>query len=291
MRGSPPPGAGVRRLGLPDPGDGVGLRDEHFAHLMRTPPAAWGVGWFEIISENFIGNFGYARAVLDHVVAHRPVVMHGVSMSIGSTDPLDLGYLRELRQLAEEIRPLWISDHVCWTGVAGFNSHDLLPMPLTEESLAHTADRVVAAQDFLGRPLVFENPSSYLEFAVNEMPEWEFLSRLCDLTGCGLLLDLNNIHVNATNHGFDPVRYVDSVPADRVVQFHLAGPSEHGEMLIDTHDHPVPDPVWPLYARAWRRFGPVPGLLEWDASVPPFERLLEELAKAKRVREAAAADA
>lgn len=279
----------ARRLGLPDPGDGVGLREEHFAHLMHTPPSEWGVGWFEIISENFLDNYGYARAVLDRVVAHRPVVMHGVSMSIGSSDPLNLGYLRKLRELADEIRPLWISDHVCWTGIAGFNSHDLLPMPLTEESLAHTAERVRAVQDFLGRPLVLENPSTYLEFAVDEMPEWEFISQLADRTSCGLLLDLNNIYVSGTNHGFDPAHYVDAVPADRMVQFHLAGPSEQGDMLIDTHDHPVPDPVWPLYAKAWRRFGPVPGLVEWDASVPPYERLLDELAKAKRVREAALA--
>ncbi len=289
MNRPPPSGNGrARRLGLPDPGDGVGLRDEHFAHLMRTPPAQWGVGWFEIISENFLDNHGYARAVLDHVLAHRPVVIHGVSMSLGSSDPLDFSYLRKLKELAAEVRPLWISDHVCWTGIAGLNTHDLLPMPLTEESLRHTADRARAVQDFLGRPIVLENPSTYLEFAVNEMPEWEFLSRLTELSGCGLLLDLNNIHVSGTNHGFDPVHYVDAVPAESVVQFHLAGPSEHGELLIDTHDHPVPEAVWPLYARAWRRCGPVPGLVEWDASVPPYETLLAELATAKRVREAVA---
>jgi len=264
-------------------GLGVGLRTVHFAHILEMHPA---VDWFEIISENFMDTGGRPMHVLDRVAERYPIVMHGVSMSIGSTDPLDFTYLGKLRDLARAVRPRWISDHLCWTCIAGFNSHDLLPMPLTEESLVHTADRVREAQDFLGRPLVLENPSTYLEFAVDEMPEWEFISRLADLTGCGLLLDLNNIYVSGTNHGFDPAYYVDAVPADRVVQFHLAGPSEQGEMLIDTHDHPVPDPVWPLYARAWRRFGPVPGLVEWDASVPPFERLLEELAKAKRVREA-----
>ena len=273
------------RLGLPNPGDGVGLREEHYPHLMRTPPAAWGVDWFEIISENYLDNQGYGLHVLEHVVAHRPIVMHGVSLSIGSTAPLDRTYLAKLRDLAARISPLWISDHLCWTGIGGLNSHDLLPMPLTEQALRHTADRVLAVQDYLGRPLILENPSTYLEFVASQMPEWEFLARLAELTGCGLLLDVNNVHVSAFNHGYDPLAYIDALPADHIVQIHLAGPSDHGTHLIDTHDSPVPDAVWPLYVRAWEHCGPVATLLEWDASIPPFEELLAELAKAKRVRE------
>lgn len=272
------------RLGLPDPGDGVGLRDEHYGHLMRTPPAEWGVDWFEVISENYLDHHGYARHVLDHVAAHRPVAMHGVSLSIGSTAPLDRGYLAKLRALADELAPLWVSDHLCWTGVGGINSHDLLPMPLTEAALRHTAARVRMVQDLLGRPLVLENPSTYLAFVATQMPECEFLARLAEKTGCGLLIDVNNVHVSASNQGFDPVAYLDAIPPERVVQMHLAGPSDHGPCLIDTHDRPVPDAVWELYAHAWDRFGPVATLLEWDAAIPPFEELLAELAKAGDVR-------
>ena len=240
----------------------MGLRDVHFAHLMASPPADWGVGWFEIISENFIGHHGYAAHVLEHVAAHRPVVMHGVSLSIGGTDPLDRAYLHDLRDLAERVRAVWVSDHLCWTGVGGVNTHDLLPMPLTEASLAHTADRVRAVQDALGRPLVLENPSSYLEFRASEMPGWEFLGRLAEATGCGLLLDVNNVYVSATNHGFDAAAYIDALPAERIVQMHLAGCSDCGGYLIDTHDHPVAAPVWPLYAR--RRPGPAASRRCWS---------------------------
>ncbi|MES2441240.1 MAG: DUF692 domain-containing protein [Pseudomonadota bacterium] len=272
------------RLGLPDPGDGVGLREEHHAHLMATPPSEWGVDWFEVISENCLDNHGYGMRVLEHVAAHRPVVMHGVSMSIGSTAPLDYGYLGKLRDLAAMLSPLWISDHLCWTGIGGINSHDLLPMPLTEASLRHVADRVRAVQDFLGRPLILENPSTYLEFSSSMMPEWEFLARLAEDTGCGLLLDVNNVHVSAFNHGYDPMAYLDAVPAAHVVQVHLAGPRDYGTHLIDTHDGPVPDAVWPLYARAWERCGPVATMIEWDAEVPPFATLIAELDKARAVR-------
>ncbi len=288
MSGASGPAA---RLGLPDLGDGVGLRDVHFAHLMASPPADWGVGWFEIISENFIGHHGYAAHVLERVAAHRPVVMHGVSLSIGGTDPLDRAYLRDLRALAERVRAVWVSDHLCWTGVGGINTHDLLPMPLTEASLAHTADRVRAVQDALGRPLVLENPSSYLEFRASEMPEWEFLGRLAEETGCGLLLDVNNVHVSATNHGFDAVAYIDALPAERIVQMHLAGCSDCGGYLIDTHDHPVAAPVWPLYARAQARAGGVSTLLEWDARIPPYDELLAELGKARLARDGALPEA
>jgi uncharacterized protein len=283
--------AGQPRLGLPDLGDGVGLRDAHFPHLMRTDPAQWGVDWFEIISENFIDNHGYPAHVLDRVLEHRPVVMHGVSLSIGSTDPLDRSYLRKLRALADHVRPAWISDHLCWTGVNGVNSHDLLPMPLTQQSLAHVADRVRAVQDTLGRPLVLENPSTYLEFRVSDIPEWEFLSLLTEQTGCGLLLDVNNVYVSSTNHGFDMATYVQAVPADRIVQVHLAGCTDCGTHMIDTHNQPVPDRVWPLYVEVQKRTGGVATLLEWDADIPPYPELIAQLAKAKDARRGVRPDA
>ncbi len=273
------------RLGLPNPGDGLGLREEHFPHLMSTPPESWGVDWFEAITENLLDNAGYGMRVFEHVAAHRPVVLHGVSLSIGSTAPLDMAYLGKLRVLAERFRPLWISDHLCWTGVQGVNSHDLLPMPLTEAALAHVADRVARVQDFLGRPLIVENPSTYLEFRASQMPEAEFLARLCEATGCGLLLDVNNVHVSSFNHAQDPLAYLEAIPAAHVVQVHLAGPSDHGTHLIDTHDAPVPDAVWPLYARVWERCGPVATMVEWDAAIPEFEVVAAELVKARRVRE------
>lgn len=273
------------RLGLPNPGDGLGLREEHFPHLMLTPPEAWGVDWFEAITENLLDNAGYGMRVFEHVAAHRPVVLHGVSLSIGSTAPLDMAYLAKLRALAERFRPLWISDHLCWTGVQGVNSHDLLPMPLTQAALAHVADRVAQVQDFLGRPLIVENPSTYLEFRASQMPEAEFLARLCAATGCGLLLDVNNVHVSSFNHALDPLAYLEVIPAEHVVQVHLVGPSDHGTHLIDTHDAPVPDAVWPLYARVWERCGPVATMVEWDADIPEFAVVAAELAKARRVRE------
>ncbi|MFL6845463.1 MAG: DUF692 domain-containing protein [Allosphingosinicella sp.] len=274
------------RLGLPNLGDGIGLRDVHFAHLMRTDPSAWDVDWFEILSENFLDHRGYAAVVLEGVAAHRPVVMHGVSLSIGSAEPLDTAYLDKLAELAERVKPAWISDHLCWTGLAGRNSHDLLPMPLTEESLAHVTARVRQVQDRLGRPLILENPSTYLRFAGVQMPEWEYLGRLAEDSGCGLLLDVNNVHVSAFNHGFDADAYIEALPAERIVQIHLAGPRDCGTHLLDTHDSPVLEPVWKLYALAQRLTGGVSTLLEWDSDIPPYEELLAELAKAKVWREA-----
>ncbi len=273
------------RLGLPDPGDGVGLREEHYPHLMATPPAEWGVDWFEAITENCLDHQGYAIRVLEHVASHVPIVFHGVSLSIGSSAPLDMAYLAKVRDLAARFRPLWVSDHLCWTGMGGINSHDLLPMPLTEASLDHVAGRVEQVQEFLGRPLILENPSSYLEFSASMIPEQEFIARLAERTGCGLLLDVNNVHVSCFNHGLDPLAYIDAIPAEHVVQMHLAGPSDYGTHLIDTHDGPVPDAVWPLYARAWDHCGPVATLLEWDANIPPFEDLLFELDRARAVRD------
>ena len=270
--------ARTRRLGLPDLGLGVGLRSQHFSYLMRHDPP---VDWFEIISENFIENFGYARHVLERLAAVRPLVMHGVSLSVGSTDPLNLDYLRGLKALAEFVRPLWVSDHLCWTGVAGVNTHDLLPMPLTEESLRHVVARVRQVQDFLERPLVLENPSTYLEFKGSTVSEWDFLSELARETGCGLLLDVNNVYVSSHNHGFDPEHYVRSLPHDHVVQIHIAGPTDCGRYLVDTHDRPVPAPVWRLYRLAQELTGGVSTLLEWDANIPEFPELVAELRKAE----------
>jgi uncharacterized protein (UPF0276 family) len=279
------PGHCAPRLGLPDLGDGIGLRDPHFAHLMRTPPGDWGVDWFELLSENFLDHRGYAAFVVETVAAHRPVVMHGVSLSIGGTAPLDCAYLDKLAALAERVKPAWISDHLCWTGVAGLNTHDLLPMPLTEASLAHVLERVRQVQERLGRPLILENPSSYLTFQGAQMPECEYLGRLAEASDCGLLLDVNNVHVSAFNHGFDPVAYIEAIPAERIVQIHLAGPSDCGTHLMDTHDSPVLDAVWELYALAIARTGGVSTLLEWDSDIPPYPDLLAELAKARAVRE------
>lgn len=268
------------RLGLPHLGLGVGLRNKHFSHLLQHPPQ---VDWFEIISENFMDDLGFARHVLTHIRNQVPVVMHGVSMSIGSTDPLHMDYLRRLKELAAAIEPAWISDHLCWTGVLGVNTHDLLPMPLTEESLAHVAIRIQQVQDFLGRPLVIENPSTYITFAASVIPEWEYLSLLARQTGCGLLLDVNNVFVSAHNHGFDAVNYIQNLPHNHIVQMHIAGPTDYGDLMVDTHDQPVPQQVWKLYQLAQELTGGVSTLLEWDAQIPEYPELVEELFKAKKV--------
>jgi uncharacterized protein (UPF0276 family) len=267
----------LQRLGLPHLGLGVGLRNQHFSYLMCHDPL---VDWFEIISENFMDNFGYARHVLERMAAIRPIVMHGVSMSVGSTDSLNWRYLKSLKELAEFVQPKWISDHLCWTGVAHVNTHDLLPMPLSEESLKHVIVRVGQVQDFLRRPLVLENPSTYFEFKQSTMTEWDFLSELAKATGCGLLLDVNNVYVSSYNHGFDPEHYIRHLPFASIVQIHLAGPANCGQYLVDTHDQPVPTPVWHLYKLAQELTGGVSTLLEWDANIPEYPALVEELHKA-----------
>lgn len=259
-------------------GLGVGLRTAHFAHLLEHRPA---VDWFEIISENFMDSGGRPRYVLDQLAETYPIVMHGVSLSIGSTDPLDFEYLRKLRALAASVKARWISDHLCWTGVAGRNTHDLLPLPLDEAALRHVVERVRAVQDYLERPLVLENPSSYVTFRQSTMPEWEFLSRLADETGCLLLLDVNNVYVSSVNHDFDPIEYVRNVPHDRVVQFHLAGHTRTPTHIVDTHDGPVVDPVWNLYREATQLTGGAATLLEWDAKIPAFPVVHAEVLKAK----------
>jgi uncharacterized protein (UPF0276 family) len=268
----------VPRLGYPNLGFGVGLRTVHFSHILNHQPA---VDWFEIISENFMDSGGRPRYVLEQVAERYPVVMHGVSLSIGSTDPPNFDYLRKLKGLAGAIRARWVSDHLCWTGVAGLNAHDLLPVPLNEATLKHVAERVRMVQDYLERPLVLENPSSYVTFAASTMPEWEFLSRLSAETDCGLLLDVNNVYVSSVNHDFDPAEYIESIPHQRVVQFHLAGHTNCGTHLIDTHDGEVVDPVWELYRLAQRLTKGASTLLEWDAKIPEFPVLHAEALKAR----------
>jgi len=271
----------VNRFNLADLGIGVGLRTVHFGHILSQRPK---VDWFEVLSENFMDTGGRPLYVLDQICERYPVVLHGVSLSIGSTDPLDFEYLRKLKELAGRTRAHWVSDHLCWTGVMGRNVHDLLPMPYDEQALRHTVARVRAVSDFLERPLVLENPSSYVEFSSSSMPEWEFLARLAEEADCGLLLDVNNVYVSAYNHGFEPRQYIDAVPADRVVQYHLAGHTHHGTHIIDTHNDHAVDQVWELYRHACRRTGNVATLYEWDEDIPPFEVLQAEADKAKAYR-------
>lgn len=259
-------------------GLGLGLRTVHYPYILEHWPE---VDWFEIISENFMDSCGRPRHVLEQIAERYPLVMHGVSLSIGSTDPLDFDYLARLKALANEVKPQWISDHLCWTGVAGINTHDLLPMPLNQESLAHVVERVRIVQDYLERELVLENPSTYAEFKASTMPEWEFLARLTEATGCRLLLDVNNVYVSSVNHEFDPEHYIRSVPAEHVQQFHIAGHSHCGTHIIDTHDDHVVDPVWRLYNLAYQHTGGAATLLEWDAKIPPFPVVHAEVLKAK----------
>jgi len=261
-------------------GYGVGLRRQHYNHVLETRPR---VDWFEVISENFMVAGGRALQVLESVRANYPIVMHGVSMSIGSTDALNRKYLRQLRDLARRFDPAWISDHLCWTGVGGRNLHDLLPLPYTDEAIRHVAARIRNVQDELERPILIENVSSYMAFADSTMTEWEFISTIADEADCGILLDINNIYVSAFNHRFDADTYVDAIPPGRVVQYHLAGHSDHGTHLLDTHDHPVRDEVWALYARAARRFGPVSALVEWDDNIPEFAELARTADRARAI--------
>jgi len=258
----------VNRFGLPSLGIGVGLRTVHYADILTHDPR---IDWFEIISENYMNTRGRPLMFLERIAERYPIVMHGVSLSIGSTDPLDFAYLLELRSLRARVGARWLSDHLCWTGVHGRNTHDLLPLPYTEEVLQHVAQRVRVVQDFLEAPLVLENPSTYLELNGSTLTEWEFLSALVAETQCGLLLDVNNVYVSAHNHGYDPQSYLARLPYDHIVQFHVAGHSRRGTQLIDTHIGPVPDPVWQLLAIAQPQAAGASLLLEWDAEIPPFD--------------------
>jgi len=276
----------MNRFGLPDLGVGIGLRTAHFAELLSGEPA---LDWFEVLSENFMDTGGRPLFVLDQVVERYPVALHGVSLSVGSTDALDRGYLQKLKALAKRTHARWVSDHLCWTGVLGRNTHDLLPLPYDRGTLRHVTRRVKQVQDALERPLVLENPSTYLEYARSTMTEWEFLSELCDAAGCGLLLDVNNVYVSSYNHGFDARQYIDGIPADRVVQVHLAGHTNEGTHILDTHSGRAIPQVWKLYERLVARTGPVSTLFEWDASIPPLAAVVREAAKARRYRTSARA--
>ena len=269
-------------------GYGLGLRKEHYETVLAERPA---VDWFEIISENYMVEGGRALANLDRIRADYPLVMHGVSLSIGGVDPLDRDYLARLKALAARVEPEWVSDHLCWTGVDGVNLHDLMPLPYTEEALAHVAARVREVQDVLGRRILLENVSSYVTYADSALSEWEFLRELAARADCLLLLDINNVFVSACNHGFDPYAFLAGIPRERVWQFHLAGHTQEGALRIDTHDQPVIDAVWDLYAVAVRRFGRVSAMIERDDNIPPLAELLEELAVARTIAEGVHAEA
>jgi len=264
----------------PFAGFGLGLRKPHYAEFLEARVA---VDFVEVISENFMVEGGRPRRILHEVRNCYPVALHGVSMSLGSADGLDGAYLARLRALVDEVEPLFVSDHLSWSRIDGFNSHDLLPLPYTNEALDVVADNIARAQDALGREMLIENPSTYIDFAPADMSEWAFLDALCARTGCGLLLDVNNVFVSASNHGFDPLAYLDGIPHARVHQIHLAGHSQGSELLIDTHDQPVPDPVWKLYAHVLPRLGPVATMIERDDAIPPLHELLAELGTARRI--------
>ena len=265
---------------FPALGFGLGLRTQHYQEILDSAPP---VDWFEALTENYLVPGGKPLHYLDQVRARYPVVLHGVSLSIGSSDHLNWDYLRQLKALAARIEPMWISDHLCWTGLNGRNLHDLLPLPYTEEAVIHVSDRIRAVQDFLGRRLLIENVSSYLTYTDSCMSEWEFLSAVAGRADCLILLDINNIYVSSFNHEFDPLEYLRGVPVERVQQFHIAGHRNHGDYIVDTHDEPVIDPVWQLYADACRRFGPVSTMIERDDNIPPLAQLQEELDQARRI--------
>ena len=263
---------------VPFLGHGIGLRTKHFPELLEQGRRA---DWFEVITENFLHVGGRPRAVLEAVRVDRPVVLHGVSLSIGSVDPLNEEYLRDVRELADAVEPAWVSDHLCWGTFGRHNAHDLLPMPFTEEALSHVVSRVVEVQERLGRRILLENVSSYLSYAASTISEWDFLAEVARRADCLILLDVNNVYVSATNQGFDALAFLHGIPQDRVAQMHLAGHQDLGTHLLDTHDAPVPDPVWALYRDAVRRFGRVSTLVEWDDRIPPLDEVLAEAEKAR----------
>lgn len=267
-------------------GFGLGLRPQHFPEILgEDAPETPDVDWFEIISENFINAGGPPLRNMMAVRERFPMVMHGVSLSIGSTDSLDMDYLRGLKSLADLVQPELISDHLCWTGVHGLNMHDLLPLPLTDESVRHVSSRVRQVQEILERRILLENTSTYVTFEEDEMSEWVFLSEICAQADCDILLDVNNVYVSAFNHGFSADDYLAGLPGERIKQIHLAGHEHNGDYIVDTHDTPVPDYVMDLYAKAVKRFGPVPTMIERDANIPPFQELVRELQGVRRIAE------
>ena len=267
-------------LRLPALGYGLGLRVEHYQELID---GEWPIDWLEVLSENVMVEGGLPLDWLARFRERWPLVLHGVSLSIGGSDPLDRDYLARLSALARFAQPAWISDHLCWTGVDGTNLHDLMPLPYTEEALAHVVARVTQVQDALGRRIALENVSSYVAFHDSQMGEAQFLAEIARRADCLILLDINNVHVSARNHGFDARDYLDTIPVERVQQFHLAGHEDDGDLIIDTHDAPIVDPVWALYADAVRRFGPVSTLIERDDHIPPLAQLIDELERARAI--------
>lgn len=261
-------------------GFGVGLRTKHYGYILEHWPQ---MDWFEVISENYMVDGGRPLHILDQIRERYPVVMHGVSLSIGSTDPLNRDYLKRLKILADRVNPAWLSDHICWGGVGGKSLHDLLPLPYTEETIRHVVKRIGQVQDFLGRQIVLENVSSYISFTDSTMSEWDFLKTIVEEADCKILLDINNIYVSSFNHSFDPETYIEAIPKDRVVQFHLAGHSDKGKYLLDTHDHPIKPVVWKLYQKALERFGDISTLIEWDDRIPGFPKLQEAVKKAETI--------
>lgn len=272
------------RFDLPFLGYGLGLRTIHYSHILNQKPA---IDWFEIISENFMDAGGKPRRILGEIKEHYPIVMHGVGMSIGSTDPLNAHYMQQLKALADWVQPQWISDHLCWTGIEKKNSHDLLPVPYTEEALTHIIKKIKQAQDYMERPLLFENPSTYLEFADSSISEADFIACMVKEANCGLLLDVNNIYVTCYNHRLDPKAYIDALPLEHVVQIHLAGHHHKETHIIDTHDHPVIDEVWTLYQYVIAKTGEISTMVEWDDQIPEFERLEQEIDKARCIAQKA----
>lgn len=267
---------------MPFLGFGLGLRPNYYEEILSLKPE---VDWFEILSENYLVPGGKPLYYLDKIRQTYPVVMHGVSLSLGSSDPLDIEYLKQLKQLADRVEPAWISDHLCWTGVDGLNVHDLLPIPYTHQAIDHIVSRIQQIQEFLARALLIENVSSYLTFKQSEMTEWAFLVEIVKKSGCSILLDVNNIYVSSVNHQFNPLDYINAMPEDKVAQIHLAGHSNHGDYIIDTHDAPVIQPVWDLYAATIQKLGRVSTMIERDDNMPPLAELLAELNQARRIAE------
>jgi hypothetical protein len=259
-------------------GVGIGLRVPHYQHILAHKPP---VEWFEIISENFLVDGGRPREILEQIMDQYQVVMHGVSLYLGSTDRPDRQFLKKLKNLVRRTRTPWLSDHLCWGSVDGTYTHDLLPMPYTYSAAKATAQKIKMVQDYLEIPLVVENLSSYVEFEASEMTEWEFLTEVTERAECQILLDVNNIYVSSINHCFNPDDYLNNIPLERVVQLHIAGHSPHGEYIIDTHDRAPSDPVWELYEKTINLAGPIPTLLEWDAHIPAFDEVFNESQKAK----------
>jgi uncharacterized protein (UPF0276 family) len=261
-------------------GFGLGLRAQHYAEILSTAPR---VDWFEALTENYLVPGGRPLDHLERVRSRFPIALHGVSMSIGGTDPLDRDYLLGVRKLAERFAPEWISDHLCWTGTDGLNLHDLLPLPYTVEALAHVVGRVRETQDVLGRRILLENVSSYVAFGASTLTEWEFLAAVAETADCELLLDVNNVYVSSVNHGYDPRAFIEGLPAHRIRQIHLAGHEKRGTLIVDTHDAPIADPVWDLYAYTLRRCGPVATMIERDDRIPPLDELVAELDRAREI--------